>query len=84
MECVKNVRVDGQYFQINHPSGITLYYYPMPGKSKASAMIATKFGSMNREFKKYQSEEWMVVPDGIAHFLEHKLFEGPRGNAFDF
>lgn len=84
MECVKNVRVDGQYFQINHPSGITLYYYPMPEKSKASAMIATKFGSMNREFKKYQSEEWMVVPDGIAHFLEHKLFEGPQGNAFDF
>lgn len=83
-ECIEYPKVEGKYFMIDHPSGIKIYYYPMPGKSKSAAMIATKFGSINRQFKKYQSDEWMTVPDGIAHFLEHKLFEGPQGNAFDF
>ena len=83
-KCIEYPKAEGKYYRVSHPSGITLFYYPMPGKSKASAMIATKFGSINREFKKYQSDEWMTVPDGIAHFLEHKLFEGPQGNAFDF
>ncbi len=83
-ECIEYNRVDGKYYRIAHPSGVTLFYYPMPGKSKAAAMIATKFGSINQTFKKFRSDEWMTVPDGIAHFLEHKLFEGPQGNAFDF
>ncbi len=84
IKCIENQKVEGKYFLIDHPSGIKIYYYPMPGKSKSAAMIATKFGSINREFKKYKSDEWMTVPDGIAHFLEHKLFEGPQGNAFDY
>jgi len=77
-------KADAGYYRFVHPSGVTVYFYPTPGKSKSAAMIATKFGSINREFKKYHSDEWMSVPDGIAHFLEHKLFEGKEGNAFDF
>ncbi len=77
-------KAQAKYYCINHPSGLTIYFYPTPNKNKSAAMIATKFGSINREFKKYQSEEWITVPDGIAHFLEHKLFEGEEGNAFDF
>ncbi len=84
ISSVQYPAIEGKYYRISHPSGITIYYYPTPGKSKSAAMIATKFGSINREFKKYQSNEWIKVPDGIAHFLEHKLFEGPQGNAFDF
>lgn len=83
-ECIEYSKVGAKYYQIQHPSGITVNYFPMPGKSKSAAMIATKFGSINREFQKYQSDEWMTVPDGIAHFLEHKLFEGEKGNAFDY
>lgn len=74
----------GKYIRIDHPSGVTVFYYPTPNKSKSCAMIATRFGSINRVFQKRDSEEWMTAPDGIAHFLEHKLFEGPQGNAFDF
>lgn len=77
-------KADAGYYCIDHPSGLTIYYFPTPDKSKSSAMIATKFGSINRDFKKYGSSEWMTVPDGIAHFLEHKLFEGEKGNAFDY
>ncbi len=84
ISCVEFDKLDGKYYQIKHSSGINLYYYPTPGKSKKAAMIATKFGSINREFQKFDSDEWMEVPDGIAHFLEHKLFEGEQGNAFDY
>lgn len=84
IKCIEYPKADGKYYQIQHASGITIYYYPMPGKSKSAAMITTKFGSMNREFKKYKQDEWMVAPDGVAHFLEHKLFESPKGNAFDY
>ncbi len=77
-------KADAEYYCINHPSGLTIYFYPTPAKNKSAAMIATKFGSINREFKKYGLDEWMTVPDGIAHFLEHKLFEGKNGNAFDY
>lgn len=77
-------KVEGGYYCINHPSGVSIYYYPTPSKSKSAAMIATKFGSINRDFKKYNVQDWMSVPDGIAHFLEHKLFEGKEGNAFDY
>jgi hypothetical protein len=45
-------------------------------------MLATNFGSINRSFE-YNGES-VVVPDGTAHFLEHKLFEGKEGNAFDY
>ncbi len=83
-ELIKYDKADGAYYKIDHPSGVTVFYYPMPGKSKSAAMIATKFGSINRTFRKFDSDEWMTVPDGIAHFLEHKLFEGPQGSAFDF
>lgn len=83
--CIINYeKADAQYYRIDHPSGVTVFFYPTPGKRKSAAMIATKFGSINREFKKYRSDEWTTVPDGIAHFLEHKLFEGKEGNAFDF
>ena len=83
-ELVKYEKADGAYYRIKHPSGLTIFYYPLPGKSKSAAMIATKFGSNNRSFRKSGSDEWVTVPDGIAHFLEHKLFEGPEGSAFDF
>ncbi len=77
-------KADAGYYCVKHPSGLTIYFYPTPAKNKCAAMIATKFGSINRDFKKYCSDEWVTIPDGVAHFLEHKLFEGKDGNAFDY
>lgn len=46
--------------------------------TKSYAIIGTKYGSNDSSFN------GIIVPDGIAHFLEHKLFEQPGGgNAFD-
>ncbi len=72
-----------KYERIQHSSGLTLYYMKMPGKAKKAAMIATKFGSMNYCFTTPEGCA-VTVPNGTAHFLEHKLFEGEHGNAFDY
>ncbi len=65
-----------------HPSGLTIDIVKKPGKSRKTAMLAAKFGSINREFE--YNGKFITVPNGTAHFLEHKLFEGKNGNAFDF
>ncbi|MBQ7935887.1 MAG: insulinase family protein [Clostridia bacterium] len=72
-----------EYQKLLHPSGLTIYYMKKPHKAKKAAMIATKFGSINYCFTTVDGRE-VSVPNGTAHFLEHKLFEGKEGNAFDF
>ncbi len=72
-----------EYQKITHPSGLTIYYMYKPQKAKKAAMIATKFGSVNYCFETPDGRQ-VSVPNGTAHFLEHKLFEGEHGNAFDF
>lgn len=64
------------------PSGLTVRIVKKPGKSRKTAMMAAKFGSINREFE--YNGKTVTVPNGTAHFLEHKMFEGKNGNAFDF
>lgn len=70
------------YYKINHKSGLTILLYPMQSYSSVYALFATKFGSVNQTFKTDRDEEFCTVPDGIAHFLEHKLFEGEKEDAF--
>lgn len=65
-----------------HSSGLKIIIVPKPGKSRKTAMLAANFGSINRCFE--YNGELITVPNGTAHFLEHKLFEGKDGNAFDF
>ncbi len=81
---IENQKIGACYYLVRHPSNLPIYYFPMPGKAKAGAMIFTKFGSVNCNFKTDAMDDYMELPDGIAHFLEHKLFEGKDGNAFDF
>lgn len=70
------------YYKISHKSGLTILLYPMKDYSGVHALFATKFGSVNSTFKTNRDEDFCTVPDGIAHFLEHKLFEGEKEDAF--
>ncbi len=63
-----------------HGSGLKVYIIPKPGFGKAYAIFGTKFGSVTNRFS-LRGED-VVIPDGVAHFLEHKLFEEPEGNIF--
>ena len=65
-----------QYTHIEHASGLSIYVFPKK-MTNTYALFATKFGSMNTAF--CVGEKQFAMPDGIAHFLEHKLFEAPDG-----
>lgn len=80
---IKSARLREKYAEIKHPSGLTLLLYPMQGYSSAYAVFATKYGSIDTTFKTKHDEDFVTVPEGIAHYLEHKLFENEDGNASD-
>ena len=67
---------------IKHPSGLDIYICEMNGFSTTEALFGTKYGSINTMFKTKADKEYTVVPEGIAHFLEHKLFENEDCDAF--
>ena len=67
-----------------HESGLRIYIVPKKGFCKYYAIYGTEYGSIDMVLKKPQTGEEIKLPDGIAHFLEHKLFEEEDGgNAFD-
>lgn len=78
---IKSERIGEKYYQIEHNSGLTIYVYPREDYNSTYAIFGTKYGSINRSFS-VDSKEITTVPDGIAHFLEHKLFESEDGDAF--
>ena len=62
------------------PSGLTVLVRPMPGYSGTHVIYATRFGSIDRDFRVDGRE--VHLPAGVAHFLEHKMFEDEDGDAF--
>lgn len=81
IKTVESGIVKDKYYVINHPSGLTIYVYPKQGYKSAYAIFGTKYGSVNTRFKIDGGDE-ITVPDGTAHYLEHKLFESEDGDAF--
>jgi len=81
-EKIKNTRLGEEYIKINHSSGLCVLLYPMSEYKSAYALFGTKYGSIDRTFKTSDTGDFITVPDGIAHFLEHKLFENEDGDAF--
>ena len=81
-QIIKNDRVNERYTRIKHESGCTICLCPMEGFSSAYALFATKYGSVDSTFKTNNDADYVTVPAGIAHFLEHKLFENEDCDAF--
>lgn len=84
MICNKNVKTNEVIYHKKHPSGLDIYIMPRKGYSSNYAIFGTKYGSVDSEFIVPGEEDKTKVPDGIAHYLEHKLFDQPDGtNVFD-
>ena len=81
-EVIKSERLREQYTKITHSSGLQILLCPMDGFSSAYALFATKYGSVDTRFKTGGDDGFADVPAGIAHFLEHKMFESEEGDAF--
>ncbi len=63
-------------------NGLEVYILPKPEFNKTYATFTTKYGSIDNQFVPLNQTEMTKVPDGIAHFLEHKLFEKEDGDVF--
>lgn len=61
-------------------SGLKIYILEKPQYNSSYAIFGTKYGSIDTCFA--VNGEKTSVPEGIAHFLEHKLFESEDGDAF--
>lgn len=59
------------------PNGLTVLVAVKPGFRKNAAYFVTRYGGADRRFK--VNGEWIDTPAGVAHFLEHKMFDMPDG-----
>ena len=69
----KNERINESYKKYAHSSGLSIYIFPKK-MSAAYAIFGVRYGSIHSRFRSEDDKDWTTVPDGIAHFLEHKLF----------
>jgi predicted Zn-dependent peptidase len=77
----ENKELNEKNYIYTHESGLKIIISPKKGFSKTCMMFGTSFGSVVNRYINENKEE-IVLPDGIAHFLEHKLFESEEGDAF--
>lgn len=75
-------RIGETCHEIRHASGLTILVWHKPEYRSAYALFATRYGSIDTAFTVAGNEEPTVVPAGIAHYLEHKLFENEDCDAF--
>lgn len=61
------------------PNGLRIKVVPKRGFARSYAFFATDYGSMDTRFR-LDGKDY-VSPDGVAHYLEHKMFDMPDGNA---
>ncbi len=66
-------------------NGLEIYLVPYTKVKRYYISYGTKFGSLITDFTPYGSKEECHVPNGVAHFLEHKMFEQASGeDPYDF
>ncbi|WP_163652884.1 EF-P 5-aminopentanol modification-associated protein YfmH [Listeria sp. PSOL-1] len=63
-------------------NGLKVFLLPKTGFNKTYAIFTTNYGSIDNTFVPIGENKLTHVPDGIAHFLEHKLFEKEDGDVF--
>lgn len=83
MNIIENGILNEKMYVKEYKNGLRAYIMPKPGYEKTFAMFATNFGSIDDKFVDPENKEIVEVPDGVAHFLEHKLFSMKDGSAMD-
>lgn len=84
MEKIYNDSINEELFSEVLENGLEVYYLPKKGFESKYAILGVNFGSNDLEFTSIEDGSRVRVNEGIAHFLEHKMFEQPDGkNAFD-
>lgn len=79
---VRNELLNEKYYDIDHPSGLKIFVMPKENYSSTYAIFATKYGSIDTMIQ-MDDGTFKEIPEGTAHFLEHKLFESEDLDAFE-
>ncbi|WML31790.1 pitrilysin family protein [Neobacillus sp. OS1-32] len=82
MEQITYDQLKEELYHEKMANGLEVYILPKKGFNKTYATFTTKYGSVDNTFVPLGKSEFVKVPDGIAHFLEHKLFEKEDGDVF--
>ena len=72
-------RIGETVYRETLPNGLMICVVPKPDHAKSYAFFATRYGGMDVRFQ--LNGEWLDTPVGIAHYLEHKMFDTKEGNA---
>ncbi|WP_174613367.1 EF-P 5-aminopentanol modification-associated protein YfmH [Virgibacillus ihumii] len=75
-------RIDEVVYSKQLTNGLTVILLPKPEMAKTYAIFSTDYGSIDQTFTPIGKSERITVPKGIAHFLEHKLFEKEDRDVF--
>jgi len=80
---IKNDVLNEKLIHSKLKNGLNVYVLPKEGYQKQFAIYAANYGSNDNQFVVPGENQPIKVPEGIAHFLEHKLFEQEEGSVFD-
>ena len=72
-------RIGESVYEETLPNGLAIRVVPKPGYAQKYAFFATRYGGMDTRFQ--LDGQWLDTPAGIAHYLEHKMFDTKEGNA---
>ena len=72
-------RIGEEVFRTTLSNGLPVYIVPKKGFLRKYALFATRYGGMDMRSEK--DGQWLDTPAGIAHYLEHKMFDTEDGNA---
>ena len=81
MEAREYHTLGEQLYEAKLPNGLQVLVLRRPEYSRQFAFFATRYGGMDLRFREEDGSGWVDTPAGIAHFLEHKMFDTQDGNA---
>ena len=79
MEKMNYPRIGEQVYWHTLKNGLSVCFVPRKGFARQYALFATRYGGMDLRFQ--LDGQWLDTPAGIAHYLEHKMFDTEEGNA---
>lgn len=82
-ERIRDEKLGMEYLRFVDDTGLTILLYPDSRYRSVYALYGAKYGSQDYRFRLESEQEFLEVPAGIAHFLEHKLFESEEQDAFE-
>ena len=83
MEKIEYTTIKETLYHEKLENGLNVYLLPKYGFSKTYGLFSTRFGSIDTSFVPLNEDKMIQVEDGVAHFLEHKMFDTKQGDVSD-